>query len=172
MEIYYKITNKDEIHHGYKYKNGLNILEDEFNENINDNHSKGGFYFTTAEHIHKFYEFGENLRIVKLPLNNPNFKMIKFKDRCRANMIILKKKYNFNNLNDFKKIYKINTNYNYHIYNIEILEWLKSIHYKFDVGLIFYKSRNGYVYISEDVIKWFKDSGYIKKTNKSDCLIS
>jgi hypothetical protein len=156
MAIYYKITNKDENHHGYKYKDGLNMLEGKFNENINDNCGKGGFYFTTAEYIHEFYDYGENLRVVELPLDNPNFKMVKLNQKFRANMIILKEKYNFNNLNDFKEIYKINTNYNCKIYNIEILEWLKNINYKFDENIINEVSSYGYV----DVLEWFKNSGY------------
>jgi hypothetical protein len=121
MTVYYKITNKDEIHHGYKYKDGLNILKEKFNENINDDFGIGGLYFTTAEHIHEFYNHGENLRVVELPLDDPNFKMVKLNKKFRANMIILKEKYNFNNLNDFKEIYKINKNI-INITNIEILE--------------------------------------------------
>lgn len=31
--IYYKITNINENHHGYQYKNGLNVLDKEFNYN-------------------------------------------------------------------------------------------------------------------------------------------
>jgi hypothetical protein len=153
MDIYYIITNKDETYKGYKYKDGLNIIEDN-NE----------FYFTTSEFIHKFYDLGENLRVVKLPLDNPDFKMVKLKNKFKANMIILEEKYNFNNLNDFKEIYKINTNYNNNIYNIEILEWLKSINYYFDnTDIIYNASFNGHVHILE----WFKNSGYEFKYNVS-----
>jgi hypothetical protein len=161
MADYYTITNKDEIHNGYKYKDGLNILE-EFNENINDDCCKGGFYFTTAEYIHELYEFGENLRVVELPLDNPNFKMVELNKKFKANMIILKEKYNFNNLNDFKKIYYININYNYNICNIEILEWLKNINYSFNSEkIIKNSSKNGYV----NVLEWFKNNNYKFKYN-------
>lgn len=30
--IYFKITNKDENHHGYQYRDKLNILIEQFNE--------------------------------------------------------------------------------------------------------------------------------------------
>jgi hypothetical protein len=56
MTLYYKITNKDEIHNGYKYKDGLNILEGDFNEDIKQDCVNGGLYFTTADHIHEIYE--------------------------------------------------------------------------------------------------------------------
>ena len=32
MSIYYKITNENENHHGYQYKDGLNVLEEPFDE--------------------------------------------------------------------------------------------------------------------------------------------
>jgi hypothetical protein len=161
MTTYYKITNNNEYHYGYKYKDGLNILDDEFNENIYDECGKGGFYFTTDEHIHKFYYIGDNLRIVELPLENPNFKMVKINDKFRANMIILKEKYNFNNLNDIKKILNINPSLDIitKIYNTEILDWFVDENYdltNYISKAIVYASYNNYV----DVLEWFNNSNY------------
>ena len=96
--VYYKITNKDEIHHGYQYKDGLNVLNEKFNENKTDEYGKGGFYFTDAPHINQFYNYGENLRVIELPLDISDFKMETFNGHCRANMIIFKEKYNFNSV--------------------------------------------------------------------------
>jgi len=47
---YYKITNKNETHHGYVYQNGLNILDEPFNEA--DNCGPGGLYFTAKQYIY------------------------------------------------------------------------------------------------------------------------
>ena len=55
---YYKITNKEENHYGYQYVDGLNILKEEFNDNQNDSCCEGGFYFTTLDFIHDFYDYG------------------------------------------------------------------------------------------------------------------
>ena len=96
--IYCKITNENENHNGFQYKDGLNILDEEFNENEKEKCGKGGLYFTNIENIHYFYDYGCNLRIVELPTEDNNLKMVKLNNKYRANMIILKDKYNFNNL--------------------------------------------------------------------------
>lgn len=102
-EIFFKVTNVNEKHNGYQYYDGLNILEEEFQEF--GSCVPGGFYFSDAEKIHKFYNYGSNLRIVKLPKNNPNFKMVKDPDgdKWRANMIILCEKYDLNDINTYQK---------------------------------------------------------------------
>jgi hypothetical protein len=181
MPIYYTITNKDETTtFGHQYTDGLNILDKKHHKYI---HKR--FYFTTAEHIHEYYHSGDNLRVVELPLNDPNFRIMTEKNGLFfSNMIILREKYNFNNLNDFKEIYKINAYKLPNIYNIEILEWLKSINYDFnksiknsarhghfhllewvinsgiefnyDEGVIMWVAIYGYVH----VLEWFKNFGY------------
>ena len=92
QKIYYKITNAEENHHGFQYQDGLNVLVEEFNENP-DPCGAGGFYFTDAEHIFEFLEFGIYLREVTLPIDNPAFKMVKDGIKYRTNMIILGKRY-------------------------------------------------------------------------------
>ena len=91
-KVYYKITNEKENHHGFQYRNGLNVLQGKFNDNPN-HCGAGGFYFTDIEHIFDYVYLGIYVREVTLPVNNPNFRMIKDKDKYRANMIILGKKY-------------------------------------------------------------------------------
>ena len=84
---YYKITNKLEFHNGYQYKNGMNILPDIFNDDENVICGAGGFYFTTAEHIHNFYYLGENVRVIEIP-KNKHCKVISTNNIYRSNMII------------------------------------------------------------------------------------
>jgi hypothetical protein len=172
MTIYYKITNKEEIHYGYKYKVGLNILEEDFNDDIIDDCNKGGFYFTTADNIDLFYNMGCNLRIIELPFDNLNFKMIQLNNKYRSNMIIFKEKYEFNNLDDFKKIYEINTNLIIvqYIYNIEILEWLKIVEHdnlqKFISLIIDNACENNII----ELLEWVKHSNYKFKYNKNSLI--
>src|ERR1700733_6675589 len=93
-KLYWKITNENENHHGYQYKDGLNVLIEEFEPE--GSCVPGGFYFTETKDILKFLVYGVYLREVILPLDDPNFKMVKDPsgDKYRSNMIILGKKYN------------------------------------------------------------------------------
>ncbi|AYV85647.1 MAG: ankyrin repeat-containing protein [Satyrvirus sp.] len=92
--MYFKITNKNENHHGFQYKDGLNILDKKFDDNPENSCAPGGLYFTTKEFIHKFYKFGIYLRIVELPIDDPEFRMVNTDgDKWRANKIILKERY-------------------------------------------------------------------------------
>jgi len=93
--VYYKVTNKEENHHGYQYVNGLNTLPDEFITIPINYCGKGGFYFVEKEFIHLYFEFGIFLREVFLPKLDLDFKMVVDHDnhKIRANKIILGKKY-------------------------------------------------------------------------------
>lgn len=95
MTMYFKITNENECHNGYQYHDGLNILPDAFNSNPHTSCCKGGFYFTKGEYIHFYYGYGKHLRIITLPENDKEFKMVKDPDgdKWRANRIILGEKY-------------------------------------------------------------------------------
>ena len=44
--LYFKITNAEENHNGFQYVNGLNVLEEQFNNNPNQSCCAGGLYFT------------------------------------------------------------------------------------------------------------------------------
>jgi hypothetical protein len=50
--VYFKLTTEDCIHNGYQYKEGLNCLEGEFNnEQIC---GPGGLYFCRKEEIYSY----------------------------------------------------------------------------------------------------------------------
>ena len=57
--MYFKITNKKENHHGFQYVDGLNVLEEEFNNDPEQSCCAGGFYFTNAANILKFIGYGK-----------------------------------------------------------------------------------------------------------------
>jgi len=99
-KIYYKVTNKDEIHHGYPYEDGLNILEEEFNDDSTASCVPGGFYFTDYENLVKFLDYGTWIREVTIP---EDAKVIKDPDgnKWRTDKIIFGKKHHINN--DFDK---------------------------------------------------------------------
>ncbi|NBX76582.1 MAG: hypothetical protein EBQ92_08510 [Proteobacteria bacterium] len=97
---YYKVTNKKENHRGFQYKDGLNELKEKFNDDPTKSCRDGaaGLYFTTSEYIHKFMDYGINIREVILPVDDPDFKMVKDPytengEVYRANKIILGHKY-------------------------------------------------------------------------------
>ena len=74
--MYFKITNAKEKHFDYHYHDGLNVLVTEFNSNSFDKCGKGGFYFTNKKHIHEFYNIGIYLRVVELPYDDVDLKLI------------------------------------------------------------------------------------------------
>jgi hypothetical protein len=57
---YYKITNDSEMHRGFKYQDGLNILDEPFGES-------NGFHFVSLEDVPRYYSYGFNLREVQIP---------------------------------------------------------------------------------------------------------
>lgn len=101
---YYKITNRTETHHGFKYETGLNIDTVPFREI--GSCCAGGLYFTTINHIHKFSHYGCYLREVYLPTSNKEFRMVSNGSKFRANMIILDTRYDLSDaltLSDLRK---------------------------------------------------------------------
>ncbi|AGF85728.1 repeat protein [Moumouvirus goulette] len=103
LKLYFKITNESECHHGYQYKNGLNILEGEFNDDPKDYCVPGRLYFCEPKDIHHYLGYGIYLREIYLPTENPNFKMVINRLKIYgANMIILGKKYHLNDLSTWK----------------------------------------------------------------------
>ena len=102
--MYFKITNATENHHGFQYSDGLNVLKEKFNDNPDDSCCAGGLYFTNVENIFKFLNYGIYLREIILPLENPDFRMIKDPrgDKWRANMIILEKRHDLSNVATFQ----------------------------------------------------------------------
>ncbi|AVL95272.1 ankyrin repeat protein [Moumouvirus australiensis] len=109
QELYFKITNELECHHGFQYVDGLNILKEEFNNNPNDSCVSGRLYFSDSENICKFLGYGMYLREVFLPIGNPDFLMIKDPegDKYGANMIILGKRRDLKDLETWKYMFSI-----------------------------------------------------------------
>ncbi|AGC01597.1 ankyrin repeat protein [Acanthamoeba polyphaga moumouvirus] len=108
-ELYFKITNRKECHFGFQYKDGLNILKEEFNDNPDENCVPGRLYFCKPQDIHHYLDYGIYLREIFLPTNNPDFKMVKNPsgDKYGANMIILGKRYFLSDPDTWKYLYSI-----------------------------------------------------------------
>jgi len=131
-KTYYKVTSADEIHHGYHYKDGLNILKEKFNDNPKASCVPGGFYFTNYENLPKFFEYGIWIREVTIPkgakvVKDPNG------NKWRTNKIIFGKKYHIHN--DFDKWF-----------DSEKFDWSNS-HYLAE-------------FFSKDFDKWFDPEKY------------
>ena len=73
--VFYKVTNLEEIHFDHKYSDGLNTLKGKFANR--GSCVPGGFYFTDKQNIHDYYNHGVWIREIKLPVDNPNFKIVK-----------------------------------------------------------------------------------------------
>ena len=111
--MYFKITNKDENHHGFQYVDGLNILVGNFNDDPNKSCCIGGLYFTDIDNIFNFFDYGVYLREIFLPESDPKFRMVKDgRDKYRANMIILGKRYELSDFNTFKYLIEKGANKN------------------------------------------------------------
>jgi len=85
---YYKITNENEIHNGYQYEDGLNILDKPFEKE--GSCVLGGLYFSDLRNIHEYAHYGCWLREVTIPddaqfVRDPDVNSVKF----RADRIIL-----------------------------------------------------------------------------------
>jgi hypothetical protein len=164
MEKYFKITNKIENHNEFIYKDGLNVLEEIFDD-LDSESMCHGFYFTTIDYIPKYYYLGINLREILLP-NDSDFKMIKLLDegKYRANKIILGEKYSLYDPKIYKK-FNLNMEYNIHLVNhasehgdIDFLNLWKNEAWnlKYSIDAINLASQNGHTFILE----WWKNSGF------------
>ena len=107
---YYKITNAAENHYGFQYKDGLNILEEKFNDDPEAHCCAGGLYFTDAKNIFEFLNYGIYLREITLPVENPDFEMVVDENKYRANMIILGKRYELANVETIKMLIEAGAN--------------------------------------------------------------
>ena len=145
---FFKITNERENHHGFQYVDGLNILKEPFAET--GSCVPGGLYFTDANNILEFLTFGVHLREITLPLDDPDFKIVKdSNNKWRANKIIFEKRYNL-----WKK---------------EAFEYLVSvgvdIHFADDYMLL-WASKNGYL----EVVKYLVSIGANIHANKDQAV--
>jgi len=121
-KVYYKITNSTENHHGFQYKDGLNVLIAKFNNDRDASCVPGGLYFTDIEHIFEFLSYGVYLWEITLPTNDTSFKIIKDRhNKWRANKIIFGKRYNLDDVETFK--YLDSQGADIHYYSEFIMEW-------------------------------------------------
>ena len=128
---YFKIFNKDEIENNYQYRDGLNILSDEFEKydfeycndlnfvkfaKLSDKIIYRNFYFTDVEHIFNFLscDNDSHIREILLPDDYPEFKINKnlLNDNWKIKQIILGKRYELSNINTFKFLIEVGANVN------------------------------------------------------------
>ena len=155
-KTYYKITNKEEKHYDFQFKDGLNVLEEQFNAESCDLYGFDCLYCTDIENIVCFINSGIYLREVYLPFDDPKFRIIK---RCggdvtyyRVNMMILGKRHDLKDVATFKMITenkKLSTNTEHNI-----IQWCLSHGY---VDVLRYMMNNGakleFKYALEEVIR-------------------
>ncbi len=157
MVNYFKITNIDEIHNGYSYGDGLNLLPE-----ILDETGTNGLYFTTIEYIPKYYYIGTNLREITVP-SDSQIKIINMDDKYRANKIILGKKHSLFDPKTYE-IFGLNMEYNIHLVNYAsahnnlnfLSQWKhNNWNLKYTKDSIDLASENGHI----DILEWWKNSG-------------
>jgi hypothetical protein len=126
-----------------------------------------GFMVSNAKDIFTFVNLdGDCLMVVKIPFTNPFLKFKKHRDYDGvyiSNMIIIKETYDFNNLNDVKKILKINncTSFVRIVHNVEILDWLNNEGH--DLKLYSMYAINNAASIGNlNVLEWYKKYGVDK----------
>lgn len=100
--VYFKVTNEKECHYDHQYVDGINYLNKPFSVDGND-WEASGFHFTTIDNIHKFMDYGCNIREIELPNDEPNFQMsIDYGFVYRSNCVVLGKKHK---VEDLPKLY-------------------------------------------------------------------
>jgi hypothetical protein len=157
-----KVTNKDEKHRNFQYHDGLNVLKEDFNNDKQASCVKGGLYFTTLEHVHKFYGYGCWLRIVELPVNDPELGVVQDLDgdKWRANKLIFMKRYSLEDPDTYIRfrisipsdLFETFAREN----NVKMLQkWKESkLEMKYIDKVMDVASRHG----SIDVLKWWKQN--------------
>jgi hypothetical protein len=159
--LFFKITNSDEIHHGFPYKDGLNILDKPFQKK--GSCVAGGLYFTDLQSLHHFYPYGVWIRVIIIP---DGAQIVKDPDmsggeKWRSDKIILGYKYPLYDLETIKKFnLKIDNHYVKKVCElgkVEILEWWKNsgLELKYPTDVLNVASRWGQV----EVLEWWKNSG-------------
>jgi hypothetical protein len=88
---FFKVLNENENHNGFQYSVGLNVLKEEFNNNPNEECVPGGFYYTTLDNIHSFFEYGNHIREVFIPSDarTLEFTSISRNHKFRSDKIVL-----------------------------------------------------------------------------------
>ena len=100
---YFKITNAEEKDSkGFQYVDGLNEWKGKFVK-MNMENKNPGISFTTADQIHRYYHHGCYLRLVEVPITNPDFVMLEDNGLFWANMVVLKDRYPLSDLGTYNK---------------------------------------------------------------------
>jgi len=167
-KTYYKVTTKTENHHGFQYKDGVNVLKQKFNSNPKASCVRGGFYFTDKKNILHFLGYGYWVREILIP-TNAQVILCPDKNKWRTDKIILEKKYiipkfldyYFDHLFDKKSFdYKNNSR--------ELAVYCSNYFNKwFDKKRFNYKkcSWELIVYCSENFNKWFDKKSFDYENN-------
>lgn len=157
---YYKITNKDEIHHGLKYHNGLVIDHQKFDDNPEHSCVAGGIYFTTKEHLHKFFSLGMWIRPITIP-SDAKVVLDPGRDKYRADRLFFhprkSKKLYFNKLFNKETFPKENYRYLAKDCSNHFDKWFDKE--TFPKNSYYYLA----IYCSEHFDKWFDKRTFPKK---------
>jgi hypothetical protein len=114
-KLYFKITNRKEIHRKFQYRYGLNCDTNEFNPT--GCCSGGGLYFTTLENLYMFNKYGTNIRPLFVPSNieiydevctNPHHTCPKTHFKSKASSIYLLPKIKLGSPESFELLYDAN----------------------------------------------------------------
>ncbi|AKI79786.1 ankyrin repeat protein [Acanthamoeba polyphaga mimivirus] len=113
-KMYFKILNSTRKHNDFQYVDGLNVLQEEFNDNKFASCVPGRLYFTKAKYIFRYINYGIYLRDIELPIHNPKFKMIKDpnQDKYGANMLILGTERNLSDPKTWEYMINVGANIN------------------------------------------------------------
>ena len=111
--VYFKFIGNN--NGNYPYRLGLNTLKYN-NETFKDNLmcEKGGLYFSDAENILNFLDYGDTLCVVSLP---ENALIVKVHNKYKANKIIIEEKKDIKDIETWKFLIKhgvniyVNNNY-------------------------------------------------------------
>ncbi|AGF85745.1 repeat protein [Moumouvirus goulette] len=160
-KLYFKIINEIECHHGFQYVDGLNILQEKFNNNPKDSCVPGRLYFSKPKYMCKYLDFGVYLREIYLPTDNPKFKMIKDPsgDKYGANMIILGKRRDLKDIETWK--YMISVGVDIYINDNYALKWASTIGY---LEIVKYLVESGAdIHVDDDyALKWASNNGHLE----------
>ena len=84
MQQYYKVLAADLTHNGLRYKLGLNVDVNEFN----DKECQNGLHFADEKQLAKWLDYGTHLAFISIP---PDARTVHFADKSKADRIVIDK---------------------------------------------------------------------------------
>jgi len=146
---YFKIFNEEDKHNGFQYVDGLNIDIIPFNDDPTESCAEGGFYFSNADHICEFLNYGNYIREVTLP---DDAKVLKDRNKWRADKLFLHERKNLSKVETWE--WMINQGINIHAYNDYALR-LSAIRGHIDV-VKFLLENDADIHADDDwALRWF-----------------